>query len=434
MIQHDPSRKLSKNPINYKAVRSGVIKNDFPTLNLFPKPLLTHLPNPIIKRGNNQMKLMRNCKNISSLRTVQFTSEYRITLYLTENWGHPSLITTSQIDVLGPDHLPIKIDSIIPRYSKYNSDLLPLLINHEFNKKAAENSWYENWVPGHPIILTLCLNTNTSPCFLRIWNAIFEPTAGVKKIKIYCGKFFIVESEVPIQFGVIVPLSNDHFSKYPIYQPSIHELDNSAICIKDKYGKFPLKQAKSITIQCIEPYGISPHDPDLIGINSAIFFDIDGNKIDYSEILQIFIGEGNAGISDISPYYHYHQPKIEEKTMLSGYRGSNGIMKIVYIFKKPIQISMMKIYNYDGELYGSEVGMKKIKVFYNESQIFIGSIKRGLNINVWSEIWFIDATLIQERISFDSTLHSTSAKFSLSNKFSQNEMPKNPITLDFEDD
>jgi len=398
---------------------SPIIKshNKLPTLLSPQKQVDIHsgrvVLSPIIRKGkvgrhmSNGEAVPRHlsCSSLETLKSSSHTPktlpypeiEYRISLHILSNWGHPGLVTCSEIDILGEDRVPIQNVNIIAECKLYQNQLLTSLNNKQLMKKSFQDQWSEEWDSNNtpPLILHFDVVSTTPPHFVRIWNSNNLPSANVKDISVMIDNTFIASKEVPKDFGCIISLST---SALPIIAKVEQSILTNNVEINerksDDYGIVPIQKCRKISFVLFENHCGDNSD---FGLNGIELFTDSAEKITKKDIMSIEITDG-TGIT--SPYLlcKNNNQTIHLSDMLQIRSDYTSVpVKVTISLYEKTRIVLARIWNYNAPTKRN-IGVKKMKIVLNDhGTVWTGVAKKGKGI-LWmmnestTDIWLTEPT------------------------------------------
>ncbi|OHT15609.1 hypothetical protein TRFO_42426 [Tritrichomonas foetus] len=287
---------------------------------------------PATKSTHDYKEIIHSNK-ISNKNKNNFQS-HTIKIRLESNWGHPSLISCSKIEVLGANRVPIEINKIsiepkmvVTNMSDLNENMLTKLINGQLIKQENTDCWSAKWPPEKPLnFLDIILNIelpeyeseekeefetqtltnkleeidendelndvvkiNNKPTSqnntqndrkviynqidsLRIWPVSSEPTQNFRKVTIYYNNYVLFDDELQKDFGSNIPLQ--------LYDESgnclIKRIYNDAKQkIVDDFGQLPYRPTQCLEICFLKSYN---HNSKF-GLQRIRLYDNEGNEL-----------------------------------------------------------------------------------------------------------------------------------------------------------
>lgn len=370
-------------------------------------------------------------KQASSIATM-IEKEYLLTIQFISNWGHPNIISCSEIDILGKDRTPLPKVSISEyvhkdpnRYEEPNTNTdvnpqnLNLLCNHFLIKETKEGSWCSNWKPKSkkPFLLNINITSNEHPEYIRIWNSKFLPESNIRFFRVFYDMQVIAEGEVPINFCVVTKLHSDIIKPLPISIPPLcdpttlekihqdqdHSLNqieeekskdvnfgltrdemlaifqenvNNIDC--DKYGRMFVPRVRKLSFTLIESY-----DPNSagIGLNSIELFDINGKNISFSSIKSVNILNGKCVSSPFNLFKDHRRTmdssdmwicEKEKENEHQNCSSINSYPKLTVDLAREKKIVMIRIWNYNGFDEFNLYGVRKMRIDSDKGLLWRG--------------------------------------------------------------
>lgn len=380
---------------------------------------------------SSSMQSFREIKSVSSRLSLienKFTDQ-KITLQFLSNWGHPKCLLLSTVTVLDEKRrsIPINTISSVPDLPRIN--MLEKLTDHKLVKDEKDIFTINyDFSIKEKFSLILAIDKSADPRYVRIWNPKLSDkellSASVKNVSIYFAHKKVADGEVPQNFGIDIEFENENNEIDELKQcnssllidelfPSYKQEER----ISDSYGIYPFGKSKKITIEVLSTYK-STDDIDCIGLNGVDFYNNKGNKLKISDI--DFISVRNIYTSTYANpkniVRHSMKTCCMDYQFLGNYQqecndcnnqhksSSPKSPMLIFTFKDPTSISMIRIWNFNSAEDKLENGIKKIVVRNNDRIIWSGKIRKGLGLIKGIErsatnIWLTDSISIREKIS-----------------------------------
>ena len=425
-----PKREISEsyslNPVKQRRLSGLGSKND----------------NQALNTANFNRNIERTYIRSSSLKQASSfinaaEREYQLNIHFASNWGHPNLITCSEIDILGKDKTPLQkvsISEYIPKdpnnadepyiYSNLNSQFFDRMCNHILIKETKDDSWYSNWNPKSkiPLILNINIISKERPEYIRIWNSKYLPESNLRNFTVHYERQIVGQGEVPINFCVVTKLNSEiikpvpiaipplcdpttleqiqEHHKYPIPQKKSNIINfgiakeemlsifqeevNSLDC--DKYGKMFVPRVKRLKFTLLEAF-----DPDSneMGLNSIELFDVNGKSFSFSHIKSVNILNGKCVSSpfklfkdhrrtmDSSDMWICEKEIDEEKKNNPNCSKLDLSTKLTVDLSKEKKIVLIRIWNYNGFNEFNHYGVKKMRIDSDKGFLWRGILNEA---------------------------------------------------------
>ncbi|EAY14314.1 hypothetical protein TVAG_026350 [Trichomonas vaginalis G3] len=300
--------------------------------------------------------------------------KYEIDLHLLSNYGHPSQICLSKIEVLTKDRIPISNVTVVPEDLKYVNESISFLTSNSLLKSTMNEMWHADFVPnGSPVIFHILVSAFLPPEFIRVFNSKIGESMNTKEVSVYIAGKFIQTTSVPLDFGSTVSLKASDFQNItPIENFLVTPKVPTFLRLKDDFGNLPILKTSSISFKLYNSTSGKPR----LGLNGLEFFDLNGKLLSSDLITNIEVFNG-ASIS--SPRYLF---KDDKNTMniddmwIAGISESPIVLRVEY--SEPRLISLIRIWNYNGYPDCNLYSTKNIKIYINDTiPVYFGRLKRG---------------------------------------------------------
>lgn len=341
----------------------------FPDLN--PKhsrsPFGTHSQLPKILNSQSGILSSKSfCPTMCPFKTVVFQ------FHLSSNWGGGNTMSLSEIDILDDKR---QILPIIDIKSYPSSQDAAKVVSGQLIKKKPSDCWRQEFDPGKGIVLIISCQASSQPCFARLWNNDFDRDTAVKHYQVFMNDEFIVENDLPANFGQIVPLVkplDNHKADIKKIMSMFDENIKTSPYLGDSYGKLPTNLVSSIRIHVLDHYSDQPE----IGLNAITLLDLDGYLISVpdSSIISTF---GIRSETNLRNLLTDNPNRSEPSKMWRGIITDPSDPYIEITLNPRIHVGAIKIYNYNGSGESCEQGIKKIKVEVNRKPIYTGFVKKA---------------------------------------------------------
>ena len=310
------------------------------------------------------------------------------------NWGNKEMLTLSAIWFLDEekhkiepfDIKPIPFDPLL-NMSKLNEKILMKTTTDQlFTVQLPQEVEEKKFSISFAFIFT----EDQKPKFVRIWNASIADDTSVRFVKIYQRKQFLYQSEIPMNYGVDISLTNfqsdEHEGSHAFN--GVHEHLNVVKDVVDKFGPIPIIPTKTISFTFMCSYG----DPDFFGLNGIDFYDDELKKIPLSKIDKISI-TGTDKYSSVQSLFREGKQSYEKNDMFFGQFATKGQLPVLTVtFSEMMILSFVVIWNYNAA--DIERCVKYIKITNedlhfagydtnarNKKTIWRGKLKQGLGFS-----------------------------------------------------
>lgn len=348
-----------------------------------------------------------NIRDVSSssdiLGTLSNKETQIIRIKCNSNWGNSSILSISNISFFDDNKHRIPIDSffITPR-----NVCLSKSTNIEKLFEAAPNHDEPLWSIPFPLAndKQLTINCAISSLYsissIRIWNPEKEPEAGLKNFEVFINEEFIFSDEVPKQFVIDRKISQSKvvtsFNKDSLLLEMFPEKKDN---LTDKYGIYPLVSTSRLDFQILSTY---EKGDNIFGLNGIEIFDHSGHLIENDEILDISI-KGCSYCSNMSTILRSDKKSNSPDDMLIGQTKWDPLPTLSILFKKPIKISKLTIWNYNGRGRNFHCGVKFIIITHDYGKLWSGKIKEATGnmagmMNSITNIQFTDVPFYSQTI------------------------------------
>ena len=306
------------------------------------------------------------------------------------NWGNKEMLTLSAIWFLDEekhkiepfDIKPIPFDPLM-NVSKLNEKLLMKTTTDQlFTVHLPQESEDQKF----SISFAFIFPEDQKPKFVRIWNASIADDTSVRFVKIYQRKQFLYQTEIPMNYGIDISLTNfqaegnDGSHAFT----GVHKHLNVIKDVVDKFGPIPILPTKTISFTFMCSYA----DPDFFGLNGIDFYDDELKKIPASKIEKISI-QGTDRYSSVQSLFRDGKQSYEKTDMFFGQYGPKGQLPVLNVtFTDMMILSFVVIWNYNAA--DIERCVKYIKITNEEMQftgfenstrkktIWRGKLKKGI--------------------------------------------------------
>ena len=370
---------------------------------------------------NEKINLGLTFNNNTNLIHMISMKEYRIKLHFMSNWGHPELITCSEVDFLDRDrkiingckvfHNGIELEN--PKNIHLcNIKDLDKLVNRTLIKTTVEESWVSKWIFTEPLILVFKFMSPKPPDYIRIFNGKYLPEANVKHFRVYSDNDrFICEGDVPKSFGTEMVFKLGSMAEFPPIEKlnvlqqqfneeifndkkgSFNDMKNIGFGV-DKFGKIYVPYINEISITLVEPFDISS---DQIGLNALELFCEDGQVISNKYLSDTSTICILNGYSYNSPYNLFKGNKKSQNSddMWNAKWEKDNPPTVRIVFERPKKIVMVRVWNHNGIDDSYKNGTKKIKLSSGKETLWRGVLtkSRGMTSktrNGINDIWIVE--------------------------------------------
>lgn len=358
------------------------------------------LSSPILQKrtSSNRSPSVGCSKSSSSSLTLEnFSSDnsktHEVRIRIFSNYGHPSLISCSEIDVLNEKRqtIPISTIKIEPKRNAPNNILIESsnrrsltrsrsetnlnlndfskLTNGSIMEKNESEYWHAEWPPQFPmkyIDVVVIVKTSSQIDSLRIWPNKFDTSQNFKHVSIFLDQNLLYDNdELANEFGIVIPLQMfDMEGKSRIIG------SRQQIHVSDDFGILPVKAINDIEIGFLQSYSSKAY----FGLQQIILFDSEGDAIDLESkgLIQCF-NCGNDSAKDVKSIFSNNEPAYNFKWIGE----LNKDSKISIKFADDIIISAVAFVTLPENAEQISLGVKQIKIKFNGFNVWCGMINRG---------------------------------------------------------
>lgn len=332
--------------------------------------------------------------------------DYQFVVCFISTWGNSSTISCSEIDFLTHEKISIpniKVSFVDKSENTCNSLEDLQAISNRTLIKTPRQCWSHHWEQDRPPLMVLfTFSTAQAPEYIRIWNGKFNPESQLRKFQVYFDKKLLFTGEVPCQFGIVAPIKLDDNLRLSLYKFSGF-FDEAPPLDTDKFGKMPVIPMKQLTIEFLETFVISTQ----IGLNSIQFFDTSGKEVPVSAIRTIKVLGATSLVSPFQLLKDKRRTMDEKEMWYADKENPNDVVSYVVTFNKPVQIILIRIWNYNGP--DVDNGVKKARIISADKTIWIGLLNKakGMTSKIVegvTDIWLTEKELWKDSREIASVL------------------------------
>lgn len=397
-------KKLYKRNINKSQfqINENDSANTSSWTNIGYNNLLTANFNSKINKTNKNLKKPNNSENKikAAVKASSLPRNGRniISIQINSNWGNTFDITmhfialydiyNHQISSINPINNILNSDNKDPNFiyiasTPEPSSLAKLEYLLETSYIKDDEKVFVEKFNDQKFTIYLSINQSIEIGSIRIFNPPNKSESAIKDVSIYVNAKLCIQSQIPQSFGANLKLNYQIPSITKLEENNEHLIPNF-ITYQDKFGILPIKPVKQVKIEIIETYNSNSSSTtrqNYIGVNGFDFYDILGNYISTEKSNDNYIENVNIrGISElINCGILLRQNKVtyKEDDMLFGVMDGIQNPTFTFIFKEPIYLSKIVVWNYNGHGNNLDCGIKKLKLFGDEKLIWYGKINRG---------------------------------------------------------
>lgn len=348
-------------------------------------------------------------------------ASYEIRIRVFSNYGHESLITSSEIDVLDQNQATIRnvtcsVSSFVEDKDENNinnpinhpenenmydnkiieeeEDTSYRLVNQNIIKNTVEEVWTHSWNSclgtneksnKNGVDIKLMIKSEVKPHYVRIFPSPFLIEANLKDIKIFVKDKFLYEGTLNQTFCSVIELQYDGGCATDIQTYIKSEDKNKPHLLRDSFGILPFCLTSEISISVIESYNKKPNisnslnddetanDPSknsiTIGIRKIAFFLTNGELVK-----QEMMALSSKNIKCFQPLTQLFTDEItaaSDQPWKGSYMDDN---EFLINFSNPLPIAAIGILSPSYHTTSSDIRVKKLAVKVNRVMRFVGKI------------------------------------------------------------
>lgn len=362
---------------------------------------------PVLQRGQimqtkpqSSRNSSVNDKHTSSLINIksesQKTNSNEIRIRVFSNYGNPSFISCSEIDIINQERQKVQILSIklepkrnavdemindsrkkqgIPKSSSANN------LNNLFDFSKLTNGsvmegdeydyWHAAWPPEFPMkYVDIVINVKSKSLIdsLRIWPNKNDTTQNFKHISVFLDQHLLFDNEIENEFGLVIPLhkfDSQGNSRIIGFREEINH-------VTDDYGIIPVKAITKIEIDFLQSYRCS----DQFGLQMIKFYNSDGDPIDVTtKGLIECINCGDESTKTIDSVFSTKELDPTFKWICE----LNNDSKILVKFLEATIISAIMFITLPESFSHIDLAIKQVRIKSNGINTWCGKIDRGDN-------------------------------------------------------
>lgn len=377
-------------------------------------------------QSNRSPSVGVNHSSSTSKLFSEFTSEkalaHEIRIRVFSNYGHPSLISCSEIDIINEKRqtTPISSITIEPKRNAANDMLINSSKRRSLTKSRSESNlnlydfskltngtvmekdesqyWHAEWPPEFPlkfIDIVIIVKTPYQIDSLRIWPNKIDQTKNFKHISIFLDQNLLYDNELENEFGLVIPLQKfDSLGNSRVI--GSRELTNR---VSDSFGILPVKATTSIEIGFLQAYD----SKYFFGLQQIKIYDSQGESIDLISkgMIECF-NCGDKPEKEVNSIFTIDEPDINFKWIGQ----LNKDSRIVIKFIEATIISAVALVTLPENIEQSSLSIKQIKIKCNGVNVWCGAINRGDYESKHARdrtsiIFLYDSSTIKEKILRD---------------------------------
>lgn len=350
-------------------------------------------------------------KNNNQKSNLKLTN-YEIIIRALSNYGHESLITSGEIDVLDQNQATIRNvtcsvstnnestkdkfnenDKQIPEekspkgnnsQSVDDEDISNRLVNQSIIKNSFEETWTHDWrePEKNGLDIKLLFKSQKKPHFIRIFPSTYISEANIKDIRIYVNEKFIYEGTLNQTFCSVIELHYEGACATDLPMYIKNEDKVMPHVLRDSFGILPFSLTREISISIIESYykitnlgDNSNNSSDqlqnsiIFGIRKIAFFTTNGEMVKPSMM--------EANSRNIKCFQPLPQLFTDEITLASNQPWKGSYMddnEILITFTDPLPIAAIGILSPSIHTTLSKTRVKKMAVKVNGVMRWVGQI------------------------------------------------------------
>ena len=355
---------------------------------------------PNLKINNNNNPIEYTKKNKTAVKSSYLPRNGRniISIRVENNWENASTITMYFIALFDKKKRQIKDDIFIASIPEPSSLIkLRNLLDSSYIQEEKKNFFCE-FLNKDKFTILISIDQSIEIGSILIFNPPTKSQSAVKDISIFINEKFCFKGRIPQDFGIDLNL-NDPLITNESNLPNIEEDDQenqyeiaTDAVFYDDYGILPIKPIHQIKIEVLETYNCAidkliekkSSDKNYVGVNGFDFYDILGNLIpNQSGNSKPYHCVKEVNIRGMSDLIHCGMLLKENKVtnnkneMLLGLMDNIQYPSFNFHFNRPICVSKISIWNFNG--FGDDLcyGIKKLKIYADNKLVWLGKIPCG---------------------------------------------------------
>lgn len=347
-----------------------------------------------------------SCFDIASSQLIKaksmiekLNSRFVVKLAIMSNYGNPSEISMSEVDILDEDSHLIPVVKVLTNSSDFiECSDFQRLTNSELIKDNVDDEWNATWSkPG--VSLSFVIDAPNPPSYIRIWNSKGDYEKNVKDVQVFLGDRFVNQATIPQKFGITISLvGSDKDDLISTSEDNMLKREKIEERV-DRFGEIPAKPLSSMQIHVIDSY---KNDSGYVSLNAIELFDFEGNKLECGDQIKK-ITVLDADMISSSPHLFGNGNREIDLHNIWVARAKLGKHPIIDVeFEHPVLISLIRIWNCDSDAYN--FGAKKLRILSDKDTLWYGRIKISHNImtepdKCRTSIWLTDSLQITKCIA-----------------------------------
>ena len=326
----------------------------------------------------DKVVMSHNCKKAETEGSESNVSDEEckvLRIRVRSNWGHPSLVACSKIDVLAQNKSTIKVLKQKIEPPKYPHDDLDKLVSGNLIKLREEDTWKAKWPPEEPLKtfeIMLFIPIISNPSSIRIWPANTDPTMNIKHATVFVDESVVFDGDFPNEVGSIIHINEELDDTTNIdRQSTFARIKNTTV--DDKFGRVPLIPVQVLDFFMIDTYG----NPNNFGLSRIKLFGEKGEVVDVRNLARIELI--NCGFCSPAEELFYDDEYDLKRNKIWKGEFNPGKSQIHIKFFMPIIITgfMIDTYRYPFKSNKNDISVKGMKVFVEGKQVWFGRLKHS---------------------------------------------------------
>ena len=322
------------------------------------------------QRGFSKLGLLKllGDARASSKDVSQPTSVRVVKVRVHSNYGHPTTVSCSEMDVLGTNRRRLNILSVAAEPIKQDKAVLSRLVNGKLFKTTESECWTAKWPPEPPLIsfeIGLMVNGSEDIHSLRIWPVEHDLTQNIRHVSVLLDRKVVFDGELKADFGNVISLSMED-----------EGVLRSERCqkIRDSFGVLPVKPISQMSIEVLRAYAGNKE----FGLRHIRLYDKNGEWFDVRETGVIeAIDCGNVE----PPIQLFYDPQevLQEGVRRKLWKGElHSGSRIVVRFREPTQITAVLIIALKPVPGPVDIGVKHVRITTDGIRRWTGRMKHDV--------------------------------------------------------
>jgi len=306
----------------------------------------------------------RRMVNTLRSKTVEMLTQTFI-MKLCSNWGHPDLISASEMVLLDKRRVPIDVirTSVLPRDASPGklSRLAPGAMTG-----TLDSCWSAPFRAASPIEISVVLDGNAIVQYARFRNERIQGDSAVRCVEVWRQGVLHWRGDASREFWLVAQLGEEDYRGPASGVPGMNRT------FLDQYGHAPQVEATCLAVEFLTSY----NGGNWFGLSGIEIWDTDHGAIGLDRISDMRADSCATSVALKELFRGGYIAPDGDRMWLVEKRGPLAPV-LTITFSSPVALGMLQFWNVYGRGQDTGAGARNVRIRVNDEVVWVGKLGQG---------------------------------------------------------